>query len=64
MLTGSFGRRGTNQLHTWLAPCGQFQNKVYAPTGDEIIGGLLPPNSFPRAVLIGPSGALACPVRR
>src|SRR5438876_8293446 len=52
MLTGSFGRRGTNQLHTWLAPLwGNSQNKVYAPTGDEIIGGLLPPNSFPRAVL-------------
>src|SRR5712675_2657290 len=52
MLTGSFGRRGTNQLHTWLAPLwGNSQSKVYAPTGDEIIGGLLPPNSFPRAVL-------------
>ena len=52
MLTGSFGRPGTNQLHSWLAPLwGNSQNKVYAPTGDEIIGGLLPPNSFPRAVL-------------
>src|SRR5207244_8554404 len=49
MLTGSFGRPGTNQLHTWLAPLwGNSQNKVYAPTGDEIIGGPLPPNSFPR----------------
>jgi anaerobic selenocysteine-containing dehydrogenase len=52
MLTGSFGRSGTNQLHTWLAPLwGNSQGKVYSPTGDEIIGGLLPPNSFPKAVL-------------
>jgi anaerobic selenocysteine-containing dehydrogenase len=52
LLTGSLGRPGTNQLHTWLAPLwGNSQSKVYAPTGDEIIGGLLPPNSFPRAVL-------------
>ena len=52
MLTGSFGRPGTNQLHTWLAPLwGNSQGKSYAPTGDEIIAGLLPPNSFPKAVL-------------
>ena len=52
LLTGSLGRPGTNQLHTWLAPLwGNSQGKAYAPTGDEIIGGLLPPNSFPRAVL-------------
>jgi anaerobic selenocysteine-containing dehydrogenase len=52
LLTGSLGRPGTNQLHTWLAPLwGNSQNKIYAPTGDEIIAGLLPPNSFPRAVL-------------
>ncbi len=52
LLTGSLGRPGTNQLHTWLVPLwGNSSGKVYAPTGDEIIGGLLPPNSFPRAVL-------------
>jgi anaerobic selenocysteine-containing dehydrogenase len=52
LLTGSLGRPGTNQLHTWLAPLwGNSQHKVYEPTGDEIIAGLLPPNSFPRAVL-------------
>ena len=52
LLTGSLGRPGTNQLHTWLAPLwGNSQNKVYAPTGDQIIAGLLPPNSFPRAIL-------------
>jgi len=52
MLTGSFGRRGTNQLHSWLQPLwGNSRGQNYAPTGDEIIAGLLPPNSFPQAVL-------------
>ena len=52
LLTGSFGHPGTNQLHSWLVPLwGNSPGKVYAPTGDEIIGGLLPPNSFAQAVL-------------
>jgi anaerobic selenocysteine-containing dehydrogenase len=52
MLTGSFGRKGTNQLHSWLQPLwGNSRREIFAPTGDEIIAGLLPPNSFPRAVL-------------
>jgi anaerobic selenocysteine-containing dehydrogenase len=52
MLTGSFGRKGTNQLHSWLTPLwGNSRGQIFAPTGDEIIGGLLPPNSFPRAIL-------------
>ncbi len=52
MLTGSFGRKGTNQLHSWLVPLwGNSRGQVFAPTGDEVIAGLLPPNSFPQAVL-------------
>jgi anaerobic selenocysteine-containing dehydrogenase len=52
LLTGSFGRPGTNLLHSWLAPLWMSTpGKRYEPTGDEIIAGLLPPNSFPRAVL-------------
>lgn len=52
MLTGSFGRKGTNQLHSWLVPLwGNSRGQVFAPTGDEVIAGLLPPNSFPRAIL-------------
>ena len=52
MLTGSFGRKGTNQLHTWLQPLwGNGRGQVFPPTSDEIIAGLLPPNSFPRAIL-------------
>lgn len=52
LLTGSLGRPGTNQIHSWLAPLwGNSPGQVYAPTGDQVIAGLLPPNSFPRAVL-------------
>jgi anaerobic selenocysteine-containing dehydrogenase len=52
MLSGSFGRKGTNQLHGWFQPLwGNSPNQIFAPTGDEIIGGLLPPNIFPEAVL-------------
>jgi len=52
MLTGSFGRKGTNQLHSWLQPLwGNSPNQKFAPTDTEIIAGLLPPNIFPDAVL-------------
>ena len=52
MLTGSFGRTGTNQLHGWLQPLwGNSPNQMFAPTGTEVIGGLLPPNIFAQAVL-------------
>ena len=52
MLTGSFGRQGTNQLHSWLQPLwGNSPSQRFAATDTEVIGGLLPPNLFPRAVL-------------
>jgi anaerobic selenocysteine-containing dehydrogenase len=52
MLTGSFGRQGTNQLHSWLQPLwGNSPNQKFAPTDTEVIAGLLPPNIFPEAVL-------------
>lgn len=52
MLTGSFGRRGTNQLHSWLQPLwGNSPGQRFAGTDTEVIGGLLPPNLFPDAVL-------------
>ncbi len=52
MLTGSFGRKGTNQLHSWLIPLwGNSPNQRFAATDTEVIGGLLPPNLFPGAVL-------------
>jgi anaerobic selenocysteine-containing dehydrogenase len=52
MLTGSFGRKGTNQLHSWLQPLwGNSPNQKFAATDTEVIAGLLPPNIFPQAVL-------------
>jgi anaerobic selenocysteine-containing dehydrogenase len=52
MLSGSFGRKGTNQLHSWLQPLwGNTPGQRFSPTGDEVIAGLLPPNIFPDAVL-------------
>ncbi|MBI5319128.1 molybdopterin-dependent oxidoreductase [Bradyrhizobium sp.] len=52
MLTGSFGRKGTNQLHSWLQPLwGNSPNQRFAAADTEVIGGLLPPNLFPDAVL-------------
>jgi anaerobic selenocysteine-containing dehydrogenase len=52
MLTGSFGRKGTNQLHSWLVPLwGNSPNQKFAGTATEVIAGLLPPNVFPQAVL-------------
>jgi anaerobic selenocysteine-containing dehydrogenase len=52
MLTGSFGRNGTNQLHSWLQPLwGNSPNQTFAPTDTEVIAGLLPPNILPQAIL-------------
>jgi anaerobic selenocysteine-containing dehydrogenase len=56
LVTGNFGRRGTNALHTWLQPLirdsqGQHSNV----TGQEIIGGLLPTNRFADEVLTNDS---------
>lgn len=61
ILSGSFGRKGTNQLHSWLQPLwSNSPNQTFAPTGDAIIGGLLPPNSFPDAVLKDHPDRLRC----
>ena len=51
LLTGHFGRAGTNTLHSWLAPLwGNGRGQRYAPTGTEIIAGLLPPNLLADAI--------------
>ncbi|MGH6778547.1 MAG: molybdopterin-dependent oxidoreductase [Bradyrhizobium sp.] len=61
MLTGSFGRKGTNQLHSWLQPLwGNSVNQTFAPTNTEVIAGLLPPNIFPQAVLNDHPDRLRC----
>src|SRR6516225_5855403 len=59
MLTGSFGRKGTNQLHSWLQPLwGNSPTQKFEPTDTEIIAGLLPPNIFPQAILSDHPGRL------
>lgn len=53
LLTGNFGRRGTNALHTWLQPLFRSsQGERSAVTGQEIIGGLLPTNRFADEVMV------------
>src|SRR5579871_6617424 len=61
MLTGSFGLKGTNQLHSWLQPLwGNSPNQTFAPTDTEVIAGLLPPNLFAQAVLGDHPDRLRC----
>src|SRR5262249_5189271 len=53
LLTGHFGRPGTNGLHTWLQPLFRNSRGERSPvTGQEIIGGLLPTNRFADEVLV------------
>lgn len=52
LLTGNFGRKGTNNLHTWLQPLwGNSRGERSAVTGQEQIAGLYPPNRFPAEAL-------------
>jgi anaerobic selenocysteine-containing dehydrogenase len=52
LLTGHFGRRGTNAIHSWLQPLFRSSEGERSPvTGQEIIGGLLPTNRFADEVL-------------
>jgi len=53
MLTGSFGRKGTNQLHSWLQPLwGNSPGQRFKPLDIEVIAGLLPPNALADAILV------------
>jgi anaerobic selenocysteine-containing dehydrogenase len=61
MLTGSFGRKGTNQLHSWLQPLWtNSPNQRFAPTDTEVIAGLLPANLLPQAILNDHPDRLRC----
>jgi anaerobic selenocysteine-containing dehydrogenase len=52
LLTGNFGRKGTNNLHTWLQPLwGNSRGDRSAATGQEQIAGLYPPNRLPAEIL-------------
>ena len=51
LITGNFGKRGTNALHSWLQPLwGNGRGQRYAPLGIEVIAGLLPPNVLVDAI--------------
>lgn len=52
LLTGNFGRPGTNGLHSWLVPLWRESNGERSEiTGFEYIGGLLPLNTLAEEVL-------------
>lgn len=52
LLTGNFGRKGANNLHSWLQPLwGNSRGERSAVTGQEQIAGLYPPNRFSAEVL-------------
>ncbi len=52
LVTGNFGRRGTNNVHTWLQPLFNDTTGQTSPvTGQEVIAGYLPPNRFADEVL-------------
>jgi anaerobic selenocysteine-containing dehydrogenase len=52
LVTGNFGRPGTNGIHTWLLPLYRnSRGERSKVTGQKIIGGLLPTNRFADEVL-------------
>ena len=52
LVTGHFGRRGTNNLHSWLLPLwGSGGGQRSEVTGFEYIGGLLPANTLAEEIL-------------
>lgn len=52
LMTGNFGRPGTNWVHSWLVPMwNSTPDKRHAATGAEVIGGLLSPNLIPASIL-------------
>jgi len=52
LLTGNFGRKGTNNLHSWLQPLwGNSRGERSAVSGQEQIAGLYPPNRLPAEIL-------------
>jgi anaerobic selenocysteine-containing dehydrogenase len=52
LVTGNFGRPGTNALHSWLVPLwGESRGQRSEITGFEYIGGLLPLNTLAEEIL-------------
>jgi anaerobic selenocysteine-containing dehydrogenase len=52
LVTGNFGRKGTNAMHTWLQPLWRNSKGQRSEiSGFEYIGGLLPPNTLAEEIL-------------
>ena len=52
LLTGNFGRPGTNNLHSWLQPLwGNSRGERSTVSGQEQIAGLYPPNRLTEEIL-------------
>ena len=65
LLTGNFGRAGTNGLHSWLQPLwGTSRGGRSAVTGMAEIAGLYPPNRFTAEVLGDSPNRLRTPFQR
>lgn len=61
LLTGNFGRMGTNNLHTWLFPLWQnSRGERSAINGQERIAGLSPPNKLPGDILTDHPDRIRC----
>ncbi len=52
LVTGNFGRRGTNGVHSWLQPLWSHSDRDASPvSGIPNIAGLLPTNTLPQEIL-------------
>jgi len=61
LLTGNFGRKGTNNLHSWLFPLWQNSHGERSPlNGQELIAGLSPPNKLPADILADSPDRVRC----
>jgi len=61
LLTGNFGRKGTNNLHSWLFPLWQNSHGERSHlSGQEVIAGLSPPNKLPADILADSPDRVRC----
>jgi anaerobic selenocysteine-containing dehydrogenase len=61
LITGNFGRKGTNNLHSWLFPLWQNSHgERIAVSGQERIAGLCPPNKLPGDILTDNPDRIRC----
>jgi anaerobic selenocysteine-containing dehydrogenase len=61
LITGNFGRKGTNNLHSWLVPLWQNSRGERMPiSGQEMIAGLCPPNKLPADILTDHPDGIRC----